>query len=74
MDILFVIAVLCFITVCIISLVPDCKPPEEEMETVLTNLFHDYVDLNDDAFDAYKALIQASFNESQTRRQDKRWK
>ena len=77
MDIFFVIVVLCFITVYIISSVlhhkqKTCKPPEEKMETVLTKLFHDYVGLNNDAFNAYKALIQASFDASQTRRQDKR--
>lgn len=66
--IFFVIVVLCLLTVCIITSVLDSKPPEEEMDTVLTNLFHDYVGLNNDAFNAHRAMIQASFNASQTRR------
>ena len=75
--IFLVIVILCSLTVCIITSVLDCrqktcKPPKEKMETVLTKLFHDYFDLNKDAFNAYKALIQAASNPSQTHRQIKR--
>ena len=48
------------------------KTQEEKMEAMFIKLFTDNASLNDDALNAYKDLIQASFNASQTQKQDKR--
>jgi hypothetical protein len=50
------------------------ETPEEKIEAVLTKLFSDNASLNDDALNAYKALIQTSFDASQTHKQDKPWR
>lgn len=75
LEIICLIIVTCFFVVYIIidELCPKQKigdSPEEKLEKVITELFHDCTSLNCDALDAYKALIQASFEESQTHRQD----
>lgn len=66
-----VIIILYFLV--IFLFVPDykqktSKPRKEEIETELKKLYHDYVGLNNDALNAYNALIQAASNPSQTSR------
>jgi hypothetical protein len=74
-----VIILLCWLALCIITYVPDFikktfKSQKIKKENAINNLFRDYVGLNNDAFNAYKALIQASFNSPQTHQQVKRYK
>jgi hypothetical protein len=81
-EIISVIFVACLGVACIIVAVlqeSDDKQktgetPEEKIETVLTKLFSDNTSLNNDALEAYKALIQESFNASQKQKQDKPWR
>lgn len=70
-----VIILLCWLTLGIITYLPDFikktfKSQKVKKEAEFNNLFRSYVALNDNALRAYKAMIQASFNASQTHRQD----
>jgi len=73
--ILCAIVLLAWLALYIITYLPDFikktfKPQKVKKETEFNRLFRSYVALNDNALRAYKAMIQASYNSSQTHRQD----
>lgn len=73
MDIFFVIILTLIILICA-AYADEIKSyfneillqsTEEELASISTKLYNDYISLNQDALDAYKALIRESVNSSQ---------